>query len=249
MLKTFALRGRELPLTLYGPRGLARALRRAARGSSGGSPTRSSSSSCGRARRCARDGYSARAPSRSPRRATRSATRSSRTERPGRFDVATADALGVPFGPERGALQRGEAVTLADGRDRDARRRCSARRDRAASSCSPATRRRRDGVVEAALGADLLVHEATFCEDERERARETSTRPRGEAAELARDAGVRLLALTHLSSRYFGRDVEREARDGLPRHGRPARLRPDRDPVPGAGRPRAREERRTPAAG
>src|SRR5438093_6296825 len=36
--------------------------------------------------------------------------------RPGRFDVETADAIGVPFGPERGALQRGESVTLADGR-------------------------------------------------------------------------------------------------------------------------------------
>src|SRR5919199_407258 len=36
--------------------------------------------------------------------------------RPGRFDVETADALGVPNGPPRGALQRGEAVALADGR-------------------------------------------------------------------------------------------------------------------------------------
>ena len=63
---------------------------------------------------------------------------------------------------------------------------------------------------------DVLVHEATFCEDERERARETSHSTALDAAQVALAANVRLLALTHLSSRYFGPDVRREAQTIFP---------------------------------
>jgi ribonuclease Z len=60
------------------------------------------------------------------------------------------------------------------------------------------------------------VHEATFCEEERERARETAHSTALEAAEIAREAEVGLLALTHLSNRYFGPEVVREAQTVFP---------------------------------
>jgi ribonuclease Z len=71
-------------------------------------------------------------------------------------------------------------------------------------------------VLEAAREAQVLVHEATFLDEERERARETAHSTALEAAELARDAEVSLLALTHLSNRYFGPEVAREARTIFP---------------------------------
>jgi ribonuclease Z len=133
-------------------------------------------------------------------------------ERPGRFDVEAARALGVPDGPERGALQRGEPVTLADGTrvrpEQVVGPERPGRKVVLTGDTAPAA-----SVVEAALGADLLVHEATFLADERDRARETLHSTAGEAALAAREAGVRMLALTHLSTRYFGHEVVEEARE------------------------------------
>jgi len=131
--------------------------------------------------------------------------------RPGRFDVEEADALGVPPGPERGALQRGDSVTLPDGR--------TITPDAVLGPARPGRKLVITGdtmpagsVLEISHAADLLVHEATFGEDEADRARETMHSTAREAAELAREAEVTMLALTHLSNRYFGSELAREAR-------------------------------------
>src|SRR5437870_13774982 len=71
-------------------------------------------------------------------------------------------------------------------------------------------------IVEAAWGADVLVTEATFSDEERERAVETLHQTATQAAELARRAEVGLLALTHLSNRYFGPEIACEARAIFP---------------------------------
>jgi len=135
--------------------------------------------------------------------------------RPGRFDVGASDALGVPPGPERGLLQAGESVQLADGRvvtpDEVLGEPRPGRKVVLSGDTAPSPT-----VLEAARGAEVLVHEATFLEEERERARETAHSTALEAAEIARDAEVGLLALTHLSNRYFGPEVAREARTIFP---------------------------------
>jgi ribonuclease Z len=213
MLKTFSLRGREVPITIYGPPGLSdlfSSLRRIfgkltypyelVELSPGDSIERDDYGlvTFPVAHGVSSVGYAL-----------------VEEDRPGRFDVETADALGIPNGPERGALQRGEPVTLADGRvvtpDEVLGEARPSRTVVIAGDTAPAT-----SVLEAARGADLLVHEATFLEDERERAHETAHSTAREAAELARDAGVRMLALTHLSNRYFGPDAAREARAVFP---------------------------------
>jgi hypothetical protein len=131
--------------------------------------------------------------------------------RPGRVDVEAADALGVPSGPERGALQRGERIALADGRTVEPEQVLGpprpGRKIVLTGDTAPS-----EEVVEAAWGSDVLITEATFSDEERERAEETRHQTATQAADAARRANVRLLALTHLSSRYFGPEIAREAR-------------------------------------
>ncbi|MFB6195234.1 MAG: ribonuclease Z [Haloplanus sp.] len=133
-------------------------------------------------------------------------------DRPGRFNRERAEELGVPVGPKFGRLHEGEAVELDDGR--------VIQPDQVVGPPRPGRRvvytgdtRPVQSVVEAADGADLLIHDATFAEDERDRARHTGHSTAREAGEVAAEAGAERLALTHLSSRYAGEweRLEREA--------------------------------------
>src|SRR5438876_1562003 len=213
MLKTFALRGRDMPLTVYGPPGLSdlfASLRRVFGKLT--YPLDLVELEPGDV--LEREEYNL---------ATFPVAHGVQAlgyalvehPRPGRFDVESADALGVPPGPERGMLQAGESIELSDG--------STITPDEVLGAPRPGRRIVLAGdtapwptVREAARGAEVLVHEATFLDEERDRARQTSHSTALEAAELAREAEVALLALTHLSNRYFGSEVAREARTIFP---------------------------------
>src|SRR5690606_16170567 len=136
--------------------------------------------------------------------------------RPGRFNPDRARELGVPAGPLFGKLHRGEPVEV-EGR--------IVRPEEVVGPSRPGRRVVYTGdtrpcrtTVEVARGADVLIHDATFGEDEADRARATNHSTAREAATVAQRAGVGRLFLTHLSSRYAEdpRALEREARQVFP---------------------------------
>jgi ribonuclease Z len=132
-------------------------------------------------------------------------------ERPGRFDPDAAAAAGVPEGPAYAALQRGETVEGEAGPVAPDRVMGPSRPGRTIvitgdTAPSPAT-------VSAAADADLLVHDASFAEEEAQRAAETGHSTVGQAAAVAAEARVKLLALVHISSRYHVGTVIEEAKE------------------------------------
>jgi ribonuclease Z len=217
MLKTFGLRGRERPLRIVGPRGLAQLLG-ILRPVIGRTPFPLEVQEIDERRPgLAWSGDGCRIET-FPTRHTVPSIGYSLVEdlRPGAFDVAAATALGVPEGPLFGRLQRGEEITTGDGR-----------LVRPSDVLGPPRPGRTvlitgdtepcETTLEAARGASVLVHEATFLDEERDRARETRHTTAREAGVLARQADVGLLVLTHLSSRCAPRDVREEAEREFPR--------------------------------
>jgi len=148
--------------------------------------------------------------------------------RPGRFDPATAVALGVEPGPSFGLLQRGTPVAGLRGLVLPEQVMGAARPGR--KLVVTGDTRPCDEVLQASVGADVLVHNATFADETLERARETYHSTAREAAALALEAGVGLLALTHISFRHSARELLAEARAVNPRVVLPSDL--DRIEVP-----------------
>jgi ribonuclease Z len=125
--------------------------------------------------------------------------------RPGQFDPETARSLGVAPGPDFGRLQSGEEVSGV----RPEQVMGETRRGRKVvltGDTAPC-----DMTRLVAWEADLLVHEATFMDEDAERAAETRHTTAAQAGRLAADAGVHMLALTHISPRYAGGQVREEA--------------------------------------
>jgi ribonuclease Z len=124
-------------------------------------------------------------------------------DRPGFFDKPKALALGIPEGPLFGRLQRGEAVTTRDGRsftpDQVLGPPRPGRRVVYSGDTQPCL-----GVLEAAVGADLFICEATYTQDLVDKARENRHMTAAEAAGIAAKAKARKLVLTHISPRHTG---------------------------------------------
>ena len=136
-------------------------------------------------------------------------------ERPGVFSPEAAERLGIRPGPDFGRLQRGETVTGERG---------EVRPDQVLGAPRPGRKLVLTGDTAAcemtaavAHDADLLVHEATFLDEEADRADLTRHATAGGAARLAAEAGVRMLALTHVSSRHSAGDIRDEARAAFAR--------------------------------
>jgi len=131
------------------------------------------------------------------------------------FQVERAEALGVPFGPERAQLVRGESVTLAGGQVIEP--------DDVLGEAVPGARYvhigdvgQTDELIEICREADALTIESTYLESEADMARQFGHLTACQAARLAVAANVKALILTHISRRYFERDILHEARTIFP---------------------------------
>lgn len=205
LLKTMDLRGREEPLTVHGPPGLAElvsTLRRAY----GRTAYELRLTELAPGESVARDGYEI-VPFAVRHRGAAYGYALVEPRRPGRLDAELAERLGVAPGPDFGRLQRGETVdgvhpeqVLGPAR--------AGRKLVISGDTAPC-----EAVAVAAHEADVLVHEATFAREQAGRAAETAHSTAAQAAELAGRAQVRLLSLTHLSTRYLGRELRDEARE------------------------------------
>jgi ribonuclease Z len=249
LLKTYDLQGRDRPLTVYGPPGmqdLFAVLRRLM----GRTRYEIGIVELGPEGAVPHDGYEVRAFPVEHRTAAYGYALAEQ-ERPGRFDPEAAERLGVRSGPDFGALQRGEEVQGSDGMVRPPDVMGEARPGRKiviTGDTAPCVT-----TAEGARGAELLVHDGSFAEEEAQRAAETGHSTAGQAAALARESGVKLLALVHVSSRYNVKQVLDEARATFPNTVAPRDFDLVEIPFPERGEPEllpngARERREAPEA-
>lgn len=133
--------------------------------------------------------------------------------RRGRFDVEKVKAVGIPEGPLWGRLSKGESVEY-DGQKISAEGFVGPARAGRLVVFTGDTRPCAS-VVDAAQGADLLIHEATFGEEERDRAKDTGHSTAKEAAQIALAAKAKRLILSHVSARYSisADELVKEARE------------------------------------
>lgn len=201
LFRTLSLQGRTEPMRLWGPRGSAALLRQAIALGSEKQPFPLEVSEVSPDAPIKRKGYSI-VPYLADHK-DKSAVGFALVEdiRLGRFNPDRARELGIPEGPAWGKIHRGESVTLDNGRVITPAELVGEPRP-GRTVVFTGDSRPSDATAEIARGADALIHEATFADDEQPRALETGHSTAREAAEVAAKAGVRQLVLTHLSARY-----------------------------------------------
>jgi ribonuclease Z len=205
MLKSFALRERDQPLAIYGPPGLEQMMQ-STRFIYGRLPYELRVVELEASDDVAFDGYAVEPVRVSHRNNSAYGYVIVEDSRPGHLDPRLAEELGVSPGPDFGKLTRGETVNGVSPEQVMGPTRAG-RKIVISGDTSPC-----EMLTLAAHEADLLVHEATFAEEELERARQTGHSTARQAAQVALDANVRLLALTHNSTRYAGGDLREQAR-------------------------------------
>lgn len=208
LIRTFGLQGRTEALQLYGPQGAKKVLSKAVELGVERAPFSIDIHELESGSKIQRKGYDIEViPADHGKGAVAFALREH--TRLGRFDPDKARALGIPEGPLWGRIHKGEAVEVegtavggsADRRIVQPSELVGPARKGRLLVLSGDTRPSRS-LVEAATGADLLVHEATFGEEEKDRAKETGHSTAVEAAQVALAARAKQLVLTHLSARY-----------------------------------------------
>lgn len=123
------------------------------------------------------------------------------SQQPGRFDREKADRMGIPVGPLRAQLVHGEIVTLEDGRTFHSQDFVGPPRPgRSVGYCLDTVPC--DAAVQLARGVDLLLYESTFSNSEGDVAHQWGHSTAADAANVAKEAGVGQLILTHISQRY-----------------------------------------------
>ena len=157
------------------------------------------------------------------------------SDRPGHFDPEAARKLGVTDQRDFGRLQRGETISADGGEVEPAQVMGEARAGRKIVLTGDTVPTEMTQV--AAHGAQLLIHDGTFSDEEQARAAETGHSTARQAATLAKEAEADMLALVHVSSRYNVSAVLDEAREVLPNTFAPRDFDLVRIPFPERGRP------------
>jgi len=210
LMRTLQLQGRTEPMHLFGPKGAAKTLRQCI--SLGGEritfPVEVTELTDGE--KVTRDDYHLQCFAVDHRGTSAIGYALVEADRLGRFNPETARQLGIPEGPLWGQIHKGQPITLDDGRVIHPDALVGAAR-RGRRVVLTGDTRPCAATIEAAHDADLLVHEATFADDEAARAVETGHSTAREAATVARQAQARRLVLTHISARYSRAAPELEA--------------------------------------